>query len=350
MNQVRVLIASYLEPPLVEGIRSVDPRLTVIYRADLLGRPRYPGDHTAPLEQTPSQAAEWDGLVAGAEVMFDTFRPRSDRLPERAPCLRWIQFSSSGVAAVVQATGLADADVVVTNAAGIHARPLAEFVLLAMLYFAKRMPRARADQRAHRWRRFAVDTLPGKTLGVVGLGRVGAEVARVAQAAGMRVVATRRTTWTETAAQRGTRTAEPESPTIHPPSYLPTLLAESDYVALTVPLTGETSGLIGERELGLMKSGAVLINVARGQVVDQPALVRALRSGRLAGAALDVFTTEPLTPESPLWDLPNVLVTPHSMSTALDENERVVHLFCQNLRRYLAGQPLANVFDRRRGY
>jgi len=144
VNQVRVLIASYLEPPLVEGIRSVDPRLTVIYRADLLGRPRYPGDHTAPLEQTPSQAAEWDGLVAGAEVMFDTFRPRSDRLPERAPCLRWIQFSSSGVAAVVQATGLADADVVVTNAAGIHARPLAEFVLLAMLYFAKRMPRTSA--------------------------------------------------------------------------------------------------------------------------------------------------------------------------------------------------------------
>jgi phosphoglycerate dehydrogenase-like enzyme len=119
---------------------------------------------------------------------------------------------------------------------------------------------------------------------------------------------------------------------------------------LTVPLTRETAGLLGEAELAAMKPGAVLINVARGQVVDEPALIRALQSGHLGGAALDVFAVEPLPSESPLWDLPNVLVTPHSMSTALGENEALVDLFSDNLRRYLDGKPLLNVFDRGRGY
>jgi phosphoglycerate dehydrogenase-like enzyme len=303
------------------------------------------------MARTAAQDAEWDALVARAEVMFDVFRPRSDRLLERAPRLRWIQFSSSGVAAFVQSAGLAAADVTVTNAAGIHARPLAEFVLFAMLYFAKRLPRVLADQRAHHWQRFALDTLPGKTLGIVGLGRVGEEVARLARANGVRVVAIRRG-----AAARdeltGARTDAPDLPSlvVHPPRGLAAVLAESDYVALTLPLTGETSGLIGEAQLALMKPGAVLINIARGRVVDESALVRALQSGHLGGAALDVFAVEPLPAESPLWDMPNVLVTPHSMSTALDENERLIDLFSDNLRRYLAGQPLRNVFDRARGY
>ena len=120
---VRVLIASYLEPHLVDRIRSVDPRIAVTYRADLVGQPRYPGDHTAPMKRSPAQDAEWDRLVAEAEVMFDAYRPRSDDLPRRAPHLRWIQFSSSGVAGFVHAMGLGHADVLVTNAAGIHARP-----------------------------------------------------------------------------------------------------------------------------------------------------------------------------------------------------------------------------------
>ena len=337
---VRVLIASFLEPHLVDRIRSVDPRIAVTYRADLVGQPRYPGDHTAPMKRAPDQDAEWDRLVAETEVMFDAYRPRSDDLPRRAPRLRWIQFSSSGVAAFVHAMNLRHADILVTNAAGIHARALAEFVLFAMLYFAKRLPRVLADQRAHRWERFALDTLPGKTLGVVGLGRVGDEVKRLARALGVRVVATRRMM----------DAASPRPGETYPPDGLPRLLAESDYVALTVPLTQDTTGLIGEAELAMVKPGAVLINVARGQVVDEAALVRALQSGRLGGAALDVFTVEPLPPDSPLWDLPNVLVTPHSMSTALDENERVVDLFCDNLTRYLTGTPLRNVFDRDRGY
>ena len=339
---VRVLIASALDSLLIDRIRTVDPRLDVIYRADLVGQPRYPGDHTAPVTRTPTQAAEWAALVAEAEVMFDVDRASDRGLGRQAPRLRWVQLSSSGVAHVVAQMGLGDRPIVVTTAAGVHATPLAEFVLFAMLYFAKRMPRVLADQRRHHWERFALDTLPGKTLGIVGFGQVGRAIARLARSAGLRIVAVRRTS--------GDLSGSPEADAVYPPAGLRTLLCESDYVALIVPLTPETTGLLGKAELAAMKPGAVLINVGRGQLVDEAALVEALRSGHLGGAALDVFAREPLPAVSPLWDLPNVLVTPHSMSTALDENERLVDLFCDNLRRYLAGAALRNVFDRARGY
>ena len=184
---MRVLIASALEPPLIERIRAVDPRLDIVYRADLIGRPRYPGDHTAPMTRTPAQAAEWATLVAEAEVMLDVDRATERDLARQAPRLRWIQLSSSGVVHIVEQMGLGDRPIVVTNAAGMHALPLAEFVLFAMLYFAKRMPRVLADQRRHHWERFALDTLPGKTLGIVGFGHVGRAIARLARSAGLRV-------------------------------------------------------------------------------------------------------------------------------------------------------------------
>jgi phosphoglycerate dehydrogenase-like enzyme len=204
------------------------------------------------------------------------------------------------------------------------------------------MPRVLADQRRHHWERFALETLPGKTLGIVGFGHVGRAIARLARSAGLRVLALRRTA----AALAGSADVD----AVHPPGALHALLRESDYVVLIVPLTPETTGLLGKPELSAMKPGAVLINIGRGQLVDEVALVDALRSGHLGGAALDVFTSEPLPATNPLWDLPNVLVTPHSMSTAVGENDLLVDLFCDNLRRYLAGEPLRNVFDRKRGY
>jgi glyoxylate/hydroxypyruvate reductase A len=339
---VWVLIASALESPLIDRIRAVDRRLDVVYRADLVGQPRYPGDHTAPVTRSPAQAAEWAALVAEAEVMFDVDRASLGDLARQAPRLRWVQLSSSGVGHLVERMGPADRPIVVTNAAGVHATPLAEFVLFAMLYFAKRMPRVLADQRRHHWERFALDTLPGKTLGIVGFGHVGRAIARLARGAGLRIVAVRRTS--------SDPSGSPDADAVYPPAGLRALLHESDYVALIVPLTPETTGLLGKAELSATKPGAVLINVGRGQLVDEPALVDALRSGHLGGAALDVFASEPLPASSPLWDLPNVLVTPHSMSTALGENELMVDLFCDNLRRYLAGEALRNVFDRERGY
>jgi phosphoglycerate dehydrogenase-like enzyme len=341
---VRVLIASALDAPLIERIRAVDPRLDVVYRADLIAKPRYPGDHTAPMTRTPAQAAEWTQLVAEAEVMLDVDRATERDLARQAPRLRWIQLSSSGVVHIVEQMGLGDRPIVVTNAAGMHALPLAEFVLFAMLHFAKRMPRVLADQRRHHWERFALDTLPGKTLGIVGLGHVGRAIARLARSAGLRVVAVRRT------AGAASTSDSTDADAVYPPAGLRTLLGESDYVVLIVPLTPETAGLLGKAEFALMRPGAILINIGRGQLVDEAALVESLRSGHLGGAALDVFATEPLPTASPLWDKPNVLVTPHSMSTAFGENEWLVDLFSDNLRRYLAGQPLRNVFDRARGY
>lgn len=342
-ERIRVLIGSALEPELVQQIRAVDPRLEVIYRPDLLGRPRFPGDHTAPMERTEAQEQEWAQLMAGAEVMFDAYRPSSSELPRRAPRLRWIQFSSSGVGHLVRLMGLADSNVVITNVAGIHGAPLAEFVLLSMLFFARDLPRVLADQRLHRWDRFAGQSLKGKTMGIIGLGGVGREVARLARAVGMRVIGTKRST-------DGAKPMEFGVDAIFPYDGLHSLLAGSDYLVLSVPLTPETDGLIGEPELASMKPGAVLINISRGAVVDETALIGALQSGQLRGAALDVFAVEPLPQDSPLWDIPNVLVTPHSMSTVTSENGAVVEIFVDNLRRYLAGQPLHHLFDRARGY
>jgi glyoxylate/hydroxypyruvate reductase A len=336
---VRVLLASPLEPELAQRIAAVDERLQVISRPELVGNPRYPADHHPPVELTPAQTAEWAALLAQAEVMFDVDEPSTHGLLSRAPNLRWIQSSSSGIGEWVRRLGLVDSAVTVTNAAGIHATPLAEFVVFAMLYFAKRWPRMVEEQRAHHWERCATDSLHGKTLGIIGLGNVGRHVARLARPFGMRVIGTRHS-----------GAADAVADMVYPPDQTETVLRESDYLALCVPLIAETSMLLGSRELAMLKPSAVLINIARGAVVDEAAMIEALRSGRLAGAALDVATREPLEADSPLWDMPNVLITPHSMSTAYDENERLVDLFCDNLRRYLANEPLRNEFNKARGY
>jgi phosphoglycerate dehydrogenase-like enzyme len=212
--------------------------------------------------------------------------------------------------------------------------------MLAMLYFAKQLPRLHRQQRDHRWERFAGRELRGRTVAIVGLGKIGMEVARVSRALGLRVTGTRRGGGVDGAVVDVQR----------PPRELRELLADADYVVLAVPHTADTEGLIGVAELSAMRPGAVLVNVARGKVVDEQGLIDALRSGQLGGAALDVFAQEPLPPESPLWDMPNVLVSPHSASTADSENAKLADLFCENLRRYLTRRPLLNVFDRERGY
>ena len=339
MPVLSVLLASPLEPALVQRIAAVDAaRLNVIHRPELLGQPRYPGDHFPPIRRTPEQTAEWAGLLARAEVMLDVDPPSTTDFLRRVPRLRWIQTSSSGIGEWIRRLGLVDASVVVTNAAGIHARPLAEFVVFAMLYFAKRWPRMVAEQRAHHWERCAIDTLDGKTLGIIGLGQVGRMVAQFARPFGVRVIGIRRSG------------ADSGVDQVYRPDQLDAVLQLSDYLVLSVPHTSQTVGLIGARELGLLKSGAVLINIARGSIIDEPALIDSLRSGHLGGAALDVVSSEPLAPDSPLWDIPNVLITPHSMSTACDENERLTDLFCDNLRRYLNGEPLRNQVNKTRGY
>jgi phosphoglycerate dehydrogenase-like enzyme len=338
---LNVVLASPLESDLVARIAAVDARLNVIWRPDLLGEPRYPGDHFPPIHRTPEQSAEWARLLDQADVLLDVDQPSAPDILQLAPRVRWIQSSSSGVGDWIRRLGLVDAPVIVTNAAGVHATPLAEFALFAMLYFAKRWPRMRAEQSAHHWERSAIDTLDGKTVGIISLGQVGRAVARVASALGMRVIGMRR---------GGTASDGVHVDRVYPPHELGTLLCESDYLVLSVAHTPETHRMLGPAELALLKPSCVLINIARGTIVDEAALIDALRSGRLAGAALDVFAREPLPADSPLWDMSNVLVTPHSMSTALDENQRLTDLFCDNLRRYLDDEPLRNVVDKVRGY
>jgi phosphoglycerate dehydrogenase-like enzyme len=337
---VKVLLASPLADELVHRIQRVDARVQLISRPELLGTPRYAGDHFPPIHRTAEQAAEWARLLGEAEVMLDVDQPSAANVVALAPRLRWIQSSSSGVGDWIRRLKLVDTPIVVTNSSGMHARPLGEYAVFVMLYFARRWPRMAAEQRARHWERCAIDTLEGRTVGIIGLGRVGQMVARLARPFGMRVIGVR----------RGSGEADATVDQAFTPRQLDDVLRQSDYLVLSVPSTSETVGLIGARELALLKPTAILINIARGTIVDEAALIQALTEGKLGGAALDVFSREPLAADNPLWEMPHVLVTPHSMSTASSENEWLTDLFCDNLRRYLNGEPLRNQVDKNRGY
>src|SRR6266567_4881792 len=185
---VNVLIASPLELEYVERLRAVDPRLRITYRPELVGTPRYPADHHPPVQRSAIHEAEWAELLADAEVLLDVDGPSVSDFARRVPKLRWIQASSSGIGEWVRKLAIVESPIVVTNAAGLHSVALAEFVVFVMLYFARRWPDLVADQRAHRWERCAIDTLEGKTLGIVGLGNVGRTIAQMAQPFGVRVI------------------------------------------------------------------------------------------------------------------------------------------------------------------
>ncbi|MCY3934823.1 MAG: D-2-hydroxyacid dehydrogenase [Chloroflexi bacterium] len=336
-----ILIASYIAPELAERIRAAAPAYEVIYREDLLAKPRYAADHNAPVTRTPAQEAEWRQLLGRAEIFFDFDFHNAQELPDLAGRLRWIQGTSAGIGQLVKRLGYAErTDWRFTTASGVHAGPLAEFALLAMLYFTKDLPGLQAAQTARRWQRLAMDQLAGQTLAIVGLGKIGRSIAAAGSALGMRIIGTRRDV-----SQPVTGVAA-----LYPPDELPTLLRQANFLVLACPHTAETDGLIGAAELAQLPRGAVLINVARGAVVDQPALVAALHSGQLGGAALDVTDPEPPPQDDPIWAAPNVLISPHSASTAVTENERIVTIFIENLRRWQAGEPLLNELDVMRGY
>jgi len=338
-DSVRVVITSPLDDSLIQAIAATDPRLDVVYERDLVPVPRYPADHTLPSIASPRARARWERLLEEADVLFD-FGPRdlTERLPSW-PRLRWIQATSAGVGQFAVRTGLTRSPIVVTTASGVHARPLAEFVLMAMLMFEKGAFRLFADQRERRWERYAGGEIAGKTVGVVGAGRIGREVARVARALDARAVGVVR-------ALDGRGAADLGMDALFPVERIDDVLPAVDYLVLCLPHTADTYQLLSAARLALLKPEAVLINVARGAVVDEEALTAMLQSGRLRGAARDVFAREPMPPESPLWGLPNVLISPHSASTASGENQKIVDLFRENLRRYLDGQPLRNVLDK----
>jgi phosphoglycerate dehydrogenase-like enzyme len=293
-----------------------------------------------------------DGPLDDVEVLLRGFLSAEafDRLLARAPRLAWVHSASAGVERVLTLAGR-ERGLVVTNARGVFSDPIAEYVLMMILAVSRRLPQLLELQRERTWQPLEGAELRDVTVGIVGLGSIGNAVAALAGPFGCRVIATRRR------AETGDRAATPEgtgsSPAIERvtgPEGLPGLLAESDFIVLAAPLTPETEGMIDEAALAQVKPGAWLINVARGRLVDERALLRALREGPLGGAVLDTFRDEPLMPASPFYDLPNVIVTPHTSWSSSRVLDRSVELFCDNLRRFAAGEPLLNVVDPSVGY
>jgi glyoxylate/hydroxypyruvate reductase len=339
--QLRVVITTPLEPDLVRALQRFDETYEVVYPEDLIATPRYPGDHRFPPADSPALMAAWRELLAGADILFD-FGPQGlhSELAGMSN-IRWIQATSAGVGQMAQRLGLtARSDLIITTASGVHGPALAEFVVLAMIFFNRDFADVLRDQHDHVWQRTAGRLVAGQTVGVVGLGSIGGAVVQAVSAFGARTIGVVRDLAGRTAAGSGVGR-------LVAGSELNQILPELDVLVLAVPHTAETEGLLSAERIAQLGPSCLVVNIARGSVVDEPALVLALQEGRIRGAALDVFAQEPLPTESPLWDLPNVLVSPHSASTVEDENRKIAELFGRNLNRYRDHEPMLNVLDPR---
>lgn len=285
-----------------------------------------------------------DGLAAameGADVLFlwDFFSSAVKDVWQHAGALNWIHVAAAGVDTLLF-DDLRNSEVVVTNARGIFDRPISEFVLGSILAMAKDIPGSLRRQRQRVWQHRETERVDGARALVVGTGSIGRATARLLSAAGLSVSGVGRTA----------RTGDPDFGTVHASDDLASVVADCDYLVLIAPLTAATRGMVGSEVLNAMKPTARLVNVGRGELVDDAALLNALRSGSIAGAALDVFSTEPLPPESPLWQLENVLISPHLSGDAVGWRERLSEQFTDNFGRYLRDEPLLNVVDKHLGY
>lgn len=274
-----------------------------------------------------------------ADVLYTWGQYRPIAFCTQAKSLKWIHTLSAGVEGVM-VPEITRLDLKISSTKGIHGIPMAEHTLAFILSFLRLFPLFYRQQQNKVWLKHKeCDETTGKTVGIVGLGSIGEEIAKKCKLFGMRVIATKRTPikcpWVDH---------------LYKESELENLLRESDFVVVVVPLTPETTKLIGEKEFRMMKKSAYLINVARGAVIDQQALVKALQEGFIAGAGLDVFETEPLPGESPLWDMPNVIITPHTSADSPYYMDRAVAVFCENLKRLVDNQEILNQVDKKRGY
>ena len=338
---MEVLIATPMRPEDAERIAAVEG-VELSYLPDLLPTARWSSD---PVGEggVPFDDPRWKHAFDHAEVIFGIPGNSGEGLVElarRAPNLQWVQARNAGAGEQLGA-GLALAPdaldgVVVTTSSGVHAGPLAEFAIFGLLAFAKELPTVLRDQRERHWRgQQPVGELRGQTLLLVGVGAIGTETARLASAFGMHVIAVK----------RSLEGAVPHVDELHPVGELRSLVGRADGIVVTLPGTDATRGLLDAETLAAVKPGAVLVNVGRGAVIDEAALVERLQDGTFKGAALDVFTEEPLPEDSPLWGLENVIVTPHNVALVDAEEPRIVDLFIDNLRRRRDGEPLINALD-----
>lgn len=254
------------------------------------------------------------------------------------PSLKWVQLCSTGFSDNITQS-IVEGRVTLTNAPGLHTKPIAESVLAAMLDHAKNFGQRRIDQQAHAWRRLDNDELCGRTVLIIGLGNIGKAVARLCAAFEMTVIGTK-------------RSVEPVAnvDTVFATDELAGHLSSADYIVIAAPLTVQTDCLLDEEAFAAMKSSAYLINVGRGRVVRESALIAALEEQRIAGAYLDAFDHEPLDDKHPLWNMDKVFIVPHDSHSSPYIGNRMVDIFCDNLRRYVAGEPLLNICDPRKGY
>ncbi len=335
MDTINILVTSVLSDNALRKIAAVSPRIKILDVSGLWDAP----DMVTAEQKGDFSNEKFEAMLAQAEIIYG-FRPPQNVI-SRAPKLKWIQTMLAGVDHFLT-PDIVKSRVVVTNMSGIHASPVSEMAFSMMLMFAKQAPFCFLNKRQKKWERFIPVLLRGKTVGIVGLGNIGKELARMSKAFGMRVIGTRRGT------KREERTRHVDL--IVPVTELKTLLTESDFVVLLLPNTPETRGIIGEKELKQMKPTAYLINVGRGITVDEEAMVRALEQGWIAGAGLDAYTIEPLPVDSKLWELPTVIHSPHVAGRLVDYDEVVTELFCDNLSRYVKGKRLRNIVNKKRGY
>jgi phosphoglycerate dehydrogenase-like enzyme len=303
--------------------------------------------------RSPEEISEF--VSGGCDVLLSFRMP--DDIVRRARGLKWVQLLSAGADHALGGP-LKGASIPITTASGVHATPIGEYTIASMLAYARRFHVTIRAQERREWVRRAVisslDVIRGKTLGIVGYGSIGRETARLAEAFGMRVLALKRnpserreTGWTP----RGVGDPEGRIPARwYGPEQCCELLGESDYVSVTLPLTAATRGFIGVKEIAAMKSGAYLVNIGRGAVVDEAALAAALAAGKIGGAGLDVFEREPLPADSPLWDFEHAILTPHVSGDFRGYMGLACELFAENLRRFQSDQPLLNRVDPVHGY
>ncbi len=300
---------------------------------------------------------EVNEIVGGGTEVMLTFRVPDD-VADRAPGLRWIQLLSAGADHAIGAP-LNAGKITFTTTSGIHATPIAEYTLGSMLGYAHRFHLTIRAQTKHEWMRSGrfmatVDEIRGQTIGIIGYGSIGRETARLAQAFGMKVLALKRNPaersdpgWCPAGLGDPAGTI-PER--FFGPDECEDILRESDYVSVTLPLTEHTRKFIGARELGAMKPNAYLVNIGRGGVIDEHAMAEALKAGSIGGAGLDVFEHEPLHASSPLWELENVILTPHMSGANRGYMDKANELFVENLKRFTSNRPLLNVVDPKLGY
>jgi len=336
---VNVFVVALFPEDCIEKMKNADPRANIIYDSALMPEPRYKADRVGkPTEWTGEMEAKWCEYAAQADVILGFDRRHLDRYTELAPNLKWLQGTSTALGPVTRRMGWVDKGIVVTSASGIHSVPIAEYQLMAMLAFTKDIFHMFKLKGQRKYERYNTGQLRGKTVGIVGLGKNGQEVARLCRAHGMRVLGVKRV-------YEGANPATLGVDKLYPKEQIREMFAECDFVSLTVPTTDETYKFMDYEMFKAMKPGCVVINNSMGTTVVQDDLIRALQEGHLGGAAMDVFEVEPVPEDSPIWEMDNVLFSPHSASCAEFEDANMTDLFVDNLRRYLDGLPMRNVID-----